>query len=66
MPRHAFFFLTACRDALNKMKEVYIKNPHMGDPNSVDPRLEEVRQSIEKLQLEAHKYEVCIYTPLGS
>lgn len=48
------------------MKEVYIKNPHMGDPNSVDPRLEEVRQSIEKLQLEAHKYEVCIYTPLGS
>ncbi|KAK3566168.1 hypothetical protein QTP86_028436 [Hemibagrus guttatus] len=45
------------RDALNKMKEVYIKNPHMGDPNSVDPRLEEVRQSIEKLQLEAHKYE---------
>ncbi|XP_017322453.2 formin-binding protein 1a isoform X5 [Ictalurus punctatus] len=45
------------RDALNKMKEVYIKNPHMGDPNSVDPRLEEVRQSIEKFQLEAHKYE---------
>lgn len=40
------------------MKEVYIKNPHMGDPNSVDPRLEEVQQSIEKLQLEAHKYEV--------
>ncbi|XP_037391779.1 formin-binding protein 1a isoform X3 [Pygocentrus nattereri] len=45
------------RDALTKMKEVYIKNPHMGDPNSVDPRLEEVQQSIEKLQLEAHKYE---------
>ncbi|KAI4899496.1 hypothetical protein NFI96_011497 [Prochilodus magdalenae] len=45
------------RDALTKMKEVYNKNPHMGDPNSVDPRLEEVQQSIEKLQLEAHKYE---------
>ncbi|XP_049341790.1 formin-binding protein 1a isoform X4 [Astyanax mexicanus] len=45
------------RDALTKMKEVYIKNPHMGDPNSVDPRLEEVQQSIEKLQLDAHKYE---------
>ncbi|XP_076860342.1 formin-binding protein 1a isoform X2 [Brachyhypopomus gauderio] len=45
------------RDALTKMKDVYIKNPHMGDPNSVDPRLEEVRQSIEKFQLEAHKYE---------
>uniref|UniRef100_A0A8B9KA87 Formin binding protein 1a n=1 Tax=Astyanax mexicanus TaxID=7994 RepID=A0A8B9KA87_ASTMX len=40
------------RDALTKMKEVYIKNPHMGDPNSVDPRLEEVQQSIEKLQLD--------------
>uniref|UniRef100_A0A4W5L070 Formin binding protein 1a n=1 Tax=Hucho hucho TaxID=62062 RepID=A0A4W5L070_9TELE len=46
------------RDALTKMKDVYIKNPHMGDPNSVDPRLEEIGQNIDKLELDSRKYEV--------
>uniref|UniRef100_A0A8C7F0X1 Formin binding protein 1 n=1 Tax=Oncorhynchus kisutch TaxID=8019 RepID=A0A8C7F0X1_ONCKI len=46
------------RDALSKMKDVYIKNPHMGDANSVDPRLEEICQNTDKLQLDARKYEV--------
>uniref|UniRef100_H2VDZ9 Formin binding protein 1 n=1 Tax=Takifugu rubripes TaxID=31033 RepID=H2VDZ9_TAKRU len=46
------------RDALTKMKDVYIKNPQMGDPASVDPRLTEIGQNIEKLQLEAQKFEV--------
>ncbi|XP_020324053.1 formin-binding protein 1 isoform X2 [Oncorhynchus kisutch] len=45
------------RDALSKMKDVYIKNPHMGDANSVDPRLEEICQNTDKLQLDARKYE---------
>ncbi|XP_020345099.1 formin-binding protein 1 isoform X4 [Oncorhynchus kisutch] len=45
------------RDALTKMKDVYVKNPHMGDPNSVDPRLEEIGQDIDKLELESRKYE---------
>ncbi|XP_052420173.1 formin-binding protein 1a isoform X4 [Carassius gibelio] len=45
------------RDALTKMKDVYIKNPHLGDPDSIDPRLEEITQSLEKMQLEAHKFE---------
>uniref|UniRef100_A0A7N6FH62 Formin binding protein 1b n=1 Tax=Anabas testudineus TaxID=64144 RepID=A0A7N6FH62_ANATE len=40
------------RDALTKMKDVYIKNPQMGDPASVDPRLTEIGQNIEKLQFE--------------
>lgn len=40
------------------MKEVYIKNPQMGDPNSVDPRLAEIAHNIEKLQAEAQKFEV--------
>ncbi len=40
------------QDALTKMKDVYIKNPHLGDPDSIDPRLEEITQSLEKLQLE--------------
>ncbi|XP_030635414.1 formin-binding protein 1a [Chanos chanos] len=45
------------RDALTKMKDVYTKNPHMGDASSVDPRLEEISQNLEKLQLEAQKFE---------
>ncbi|CAG05209.1 unnamed protein product, partial [Tetraodon nigroviridis] len=45
------------RDALTKMKDVYIKNPQMGDPASVDPRLSEIGQNIEKLQFEAQKFE---------
>ncbi|XP_035591308.1 formin-binding protein 1-like isoform X6 [Oncorhynchus keta] len=45
------------RDALTKMKDVYVRNPHMGDPNSVDPRLEEIGQDIDKLELDSRKYE---------
>ncbi|CAJ1070238.1 formin-binding protein 1 isoform X5 [Xyrichtys novacula] len=45
------------RDALTKMKDVYVKNPQMGDPASVDPRLSEISQTIEKLQFEVQKFE---------
>ncbi|XP_062268501.1 formin-binding protein 1 isoform X1 [Platichthys flesus] len=45
------------RDALTKMKDVYVKNPQMGDPASVDPRLSEIGQNIEKLQSELQKFE---------
>ncbi|XP_069039484.1 formin-binding protein 1 isoform X26 [Lepisosteus oculatus] len=45
------------KDALTKMKDVYVKNPQMGDPASVDPRLAEISQNIEKLRLEAQKFE---------
>lgn len=50
--------MIVCRDALTKMKDVYNKNPHLGDPDSIDPRLDEITQSLEKLQLEAQKFEV--------
>lgn len=52
------------RDALTKMKDVYIKNPQMGDPASVDPRLTEIGLNIEKLQSEVQKFEVS--PPLGA
>ncbi|XP_063066969.1 formin-binding protein 1 isoform X16 [Engraulis encrasicolus] len=45
------------RDALTKMKDVYIKNPQMGDPTSLDPRLGEIAQNIDKLQAEVQKFE---------
>ncbi|XP_039938868.1 formin-binding protein 1 isoform X22 [Hirundo rustica] len=45
------------RDALTKMKDVYVKNPQMGDAASVDHRLAELGQNIEKLRLEVQKFE---------
>ncbi|XP_032994219.1 formin-binding protein 1 isoform X18 [Lacerta agilis] len=45
------------RDALTKMKDVYIKNPQMGDAASVDHKLAELAQNLEKLRLEAQKFE---------
>ncbi|KAG7480411.1 hypothetical protein MATL_G00055850 [Megalops atlanticus] len=45
------------KDALTKMRDVYIKNPQMGDSSSIDPRLAEICQNIERLQLEAQKFE---------
>ncbi|KAK2490655.1 hypothetical protein MC885_009715 [Smutsia gigantea] len=44
-------------DAITKMKDVYLKNPQMGDPASLDHKLTEVNQNIEKLRLEAQKFE---------
>ncbi|MEE6505512.1 hypothetical protein FKM82_005548 [Ascaphus truei] len=45
------------RDALTKMKDVYVKNPQMGDACSVDQKLVEIENNIEKLRLEAQKFE---------
>ncbi|XP_042335052.1 formin-binding protein 1 isoform X2 [Sceloporus undulatus] len=45
------------RDALTKMKDVYIKNPQMGDAASVDHKLAELGQNLEKLRQEAQKFE---------
>ncbi|KAM4696671.1 formin-binding protein 1 isoform 3-T3 [Rhinophrynus dorsalis] len=45
------------RDALTKMKDVYMKNPQMGDPASVGQKLAEIANNIEKLRLEAQKFE---------
>ncbi|XP_014867188.1 PREDICTED: formin-binding protein 1-like isoform X1 [Poecilia mexicana] len=45
------------RDALNKMKDVYEKNPQMGDPNSLQPKISETNCNIQKLRSEIHKNE---------
>nr|XP_020650520.1 formin-binding protein 1 isoform X5 [Pogona vitticeps] len=45
------------REALTKMKDVYIKNPQMGDAASVDHKLAELGQNLEKLRQEAQKFE---------
>ncbi|MBN3271619.1 CIP4 protein, partial [Polyodon spathula] len=45
------------REALDKMKDVYQKNPQMGDPNSLEPQISQTSNNIERLQAERHKYE---------
>uniref|UniRef100_A0A3Q2P820 Formin binding protein 1-like n=1 Tax=Fundulus heteroclitus TaxID=8078 RepID=A0A3Q2P820_FUNHE len=45
------------RDALNKMKDVYEKNPQMGDPNSLQPKISETICNMQKLRSEIHKNE---------
>uniref|UniRef100_A0A4W4DWV5 Transducer of Cdc42-dependent actin assembly protein 1 n=1 Tax=Electrophorus electricus TaxID=8005 RepID=A0A4W4DWV5_ELEEL len=45
------------RDALNKMKDVYEKNPQMGDPSSLQPKISETICNMEKLRSEIHKNE---------
>uniref|UniRef100_A0A671V0L2 Formin-binding protein 1-like n=1 Tax=Sparus aurata TaxID=8175 RepID=A0A671V0L2_SPAAU len=43
------------RDALLKMREVYEQSPQMGDAGSLEPRLEEVKQSLQKLEEELRR-----------
>uniref|UniRef100_A0A1A8EY73 Formin binding protein 1-like n=1 Tax=Nothobranchius korthausae TaxID=1143690 RepID=A0A1A8EY73_9TELE len=45
------------RDALNKMKDVYEKNPQMGDPSSLQPKLSETNCNIQRLRSKIHKNE---------
>lgn len=40
------------------MKDVYEKNPQMGDPNSLQPKISETICNMEKLRSEIHKNEV--------
>lgn len=58
------FFLTLLfSEALGKMKDVYEKNPQMGDPASLASQISQTSQNIERLRGELSKYEV-IYTSL--
>uniref|UniRef100_A0A3Q3XQW6 Formin binding protein 1a n=1 Tax=Mola mola TaxID=94237 RepID=A0A3Q3XQW6_MOLML len=42
-------------DALLKMREVYERSPQMGDASSLEPRLEEVKQSLQQLEDELRR-----------
>lgn len=43
------------------MRDVYLKNPQMGDAGSVGQKLIEIGNNIEKLRVEAQKFEVSIH-----
>lgn len=40
------------------MKDVYEKNPQMGDPGSLQPKLTETMSNMDRLRMEIHKNEV--------
>lgn len=40
------------------MKEVYVQNPALGDPNSINKKLEENASKLNELQSELKKYQV--------
>ncbi|XP_072299181.1 cdc42-interacting protein 4 homolog isoform X2 [Eucyclogobius newberryi] len=44
-------------EALGKMKDVYEKNPQMGDPASLASQITQTSQNIERLRAELNKYE---------
>uniref|UniRef100_A0A665UC62 Cdc42-interacting protein 4 homolog n=1 Tax=Echeneis naucrates TaxID=173247 RepID=A0A665UC62_ECHNA len=48
-------------EALGKMKDVYEKNPQMGDPASLASQISQTSQNIERLRGEVNKYEVNIF-----
>lgn len=50
------------RDALLKMKEVYEQSPQMGDAESLEPRLVEVKQILQKLDEELKRNQVSTAT----
>lgn len=42
------------------MRDVYEKNPQMGDPSSLQPKLAETMSNMDRLRMEIHKNEVRI------
>uniref|UniRef100_A0A7N8XPG7 Thyroid hormone receptor interactor 10a n=1 Tax=Mastacembelus armatus TaxID=205130 RepID=A0A7N8XPG7_9TELE len=51
-------------EALGKMKDVYEKNPQMGDPASLASQISQTSQNIERLRGELNKYEVIMTSVL--
>uniref|UniRef100_A0A8C9Y425 Formin binding protein 1a n=1 Tax=Sander lucioperca TaxID=283035 RepID=A0A8C9Y425_SANLU len=50
-----YVFVCFVRDALLKMREVYERSPQMGDAGSLEPRLDEVKQSLQRLDEELRR-----------
>ncbi|ESP04508.1 hypothetical protein LOTGIDRAFT_136131, partial [Lottia gigantea] len=48
---------SAEREGMLKMKDVYLNNPALGDPSTLDKKVEENAQKIDSLREELHKFE---------
>lgn len=53
-------FFSPLSEALGKMKDVYEKNPQMGDPATLASQISQTSQNIERLKGEMSKYEVIL------
>lgn len=47
-----------CREGMLKMKDVYVNNPALGDPNALEKKIEENALKIDSLQAEMRKFQV--------
>lgn len=48
---------TAEREGMLKLKDVYVQNPALGDPNSIDKQIEENGEKLDSLKKELNKFE---------
>ena len=46
------------REGMLKMKDVYVQNPALGDPNSLDKKLDENGEKLDSCRRELQKFEV--------
>ena len=51
-----------CRKAIQKMHEIYTKNPAMGDADSLAGQMKISQSKIDKLQAELTQHEVGVLT----
>lgn len=60
----SFIYFSPLSEALGKMKDVYEKNPQMGDAATLASQISQTSQNIERLKGEMSKYEVIPLPPL--
>lgn len=53
-----FMFYICLREGMNKMKEVYTNNTALGDPSSIDKKLEQNAEKLHQLNAEMKKNQV--------
>lgn len=55
---HYTYMSYVCREGMLKMKDVYVNNPALGDPNALEKKIEENALKIDSLQAEMRKFQV--------
>ena len=55
---NVFPLICTSREGIMKLKDVYAGNPALGDPTTLDKKIEENSQKLDGLRQELLKYEV--------
>lgn len=53
------------REGLEKMRSAYEQNPKLGDAATLMRQLDESSQTVDQLQTDISKYEVCLFSSLA-